>query len=503
MKHLALALFCIFLFAFTTASGAVTVQITVFCNGGVSYDSAVSVTGSNPTAWDAIKASDAGYTYTDYGGGFIFVESIAGCGGSWGPAFYANGEESSLGVSGYYISDGDQLQFIGPNNDGPTAGILYFAKVPGIVGKGESFKIKVMERSAYSYGGYDRPSSGAEVTVGNETYETGSNGYTEEITLDYDAYYCVAAEKGGYVATYYFSDIPYIQCGVGGPYICSVTVGGRRGTIKYDESSSISGDGFSSIRSVYVNSGLQHPRRSTKVYQKGSGNYSVEKIIKQRQSGIDLSESSELNYSPSEFDVNGRTLSYRSKYEDSIYQQNYLKAAESSEVFRQLDFLNKVSLYNNTRAINFTSIADFQGTAELSSRTFEEDAFMNLTTKARPVEEMFEEYTGSFQIFQRGLLPMNENDDVDCEEDCEIECMKHCVEDLGFSEDYCLGNCTDYCDDYCISDEEDYDLLPCCDGGWANMTKADKIGHSAEGIFNCTSCRNAATPVLIGSKPKV
>lgn len=76
---------------------------------------------------------------------------------------------------------------------------------------------------------------------------------TKEITLNYDAYYCVAAEKGGYVATYYFSDIPSIQCGIGGPYICSVTMGGgRRGIIKYDESSSVYGNGFSSVRSVYV-----------------------------------------------------------------------------------------------------------------------------------------------------------------------------------------------------------------------------------------------------------
>jgi|GEM_PF-1822943 len=505
MKHLALALFCILLSAIATASGAATVQITVFCNGGISYDNAVTVSGSNPTAWNAIKASGIGVftnppnpSDTDP---WIFITSIDGCGGSWGPAFYVNGEESSLGVSGYYISDGDQLQFIGPNNDGPTAGILYLAKIPSTVGKGESFRIKVMERSAYSYGGYDRPSSGAEVTVGNETYQTGSDGYTEEITLNYDAYYCVAAEKGGYVATYYFSDIPYIQCGVGGPFICSVSVGGRKGIIKYDESSSISGDGFSSSRSVYVNSGTKYPKRSTKVYQKGSGNYTVEKIVKQRPSGIDLGQSSELKHSQTTFKAYNQTLGYDSKYEDSIYQQNYHKATESSEVFRQLDFLNKLSLYNNTRGINYTSIADFQGTAELSSRTFEEDAFMNWTKKAQPKEEIFEEYTGTFQIFLRGILPMDEYDEIDCEEECENNCMKHCMEDLDFSEEYCLDNCTDYCDEQCISDDEYYELLPCCYGGWENMTKADQIGHSAEGIFNCASCRNAMAPVSLGNKP--
>jgi len=55
MRHLALALFCASLFAFIAISGAVTVQITVFCNGGIVYDNAVTAAGSNPTAWDAIK----------------------------------------------------------------------------------------------------------------------------------------------------------------------------------------------------------------------------------------------------------------------------------------------------------------------------------------------------------------------------------------------------------------------------------------------------------------
>lgn len=497
MKYLALALFCIFLSALATASGAVTVQITVFCNGGVVYDNAVTVSGSNPTAWAAIKASDVDVATdprnpsdTDP---WIFIKSIEGCGGSWGPAFYVNGEESSIGVSGYHISDGDQLQFIGPNNGGPTAGILYFAKIPSNVGNGESFRVKVMEKSAYAYGGYNRPSSGAEVTIGNETYETGSDGYTEDITLNYDAYYCVVAEKDGYVATYYFSDIPYIQCGAGGAYICSATVSGRKGIIKYDESSSIRGEGFSSSRSVFVNSGSQYPKRSTKVSQKGSGNYSVEKIIKQRPSGIDLGESSELEHRQTTFKAYNRSISYDSKFEDSICQQNHQKATESSEVFRQLDSLKKVSLYNNTRGINYTSMADFQGTALLSSRTYDEDAYSIGISKAKPKEEILEEYTGTFQIFLKGILPMDEYDNFDCEEECKYDCMEHCTEDLGFSEEYCLNNCTDYCDEHCMSDEEEYELLPCCYGGWENMTKADKIGHSAEGIFNCSSCKAAAS----------
>ncbi len=500
-----MALFCVLLLALTTVSGAVTVQITVFCNGGVVYDSAVTVTKPNPTAWDAIKASDAGYDFQDYGGGFVFVKSIAGCGGSWGPAFYVNGGESGEGVSGYQIEDGDQLQFIGPNNGGPTAGILYLAHYPSVVSKGEGFRIKVMEKSAYSYGGYDRPSSGAEVTVGNDTFQTGSDGYTEEITLNYDAYYCVAAEKGGYVATYYFDEIAYIQCGIGGPSICSVAGFGssRGGIVKYDETSSIQGEGFCACRSVFENSRGQYPSRSTTVSQKGSGSYNTEKIIKQRPSGIDLSESSELKYNPVEFEAYNRNLSYKSKYEDSIFQKNYQKASEYSERYRQLDYLKKISLYNNTMGINFTHMADFQGTAELSARTFERDAFMNWTQKARPKEELYGKYIGNFQLFQRGLIPMDLNDNVDCEEECNLKCMNHCMEDLGFDETYCSDNCTEYCDEYCPSDEEIYELLPCCSGGWLNMTKVDREGHSAEGVFDCSSCRNGATPVSIGQKPNV
>ncbi len=484
-----MALFCIFLFAFITTSAAVTVQITVFCNGGVIYDNAVTVTKPNPTAWDAIKASDA-CDDDELEGGWK-LNSIAGCDGNWGPAFYVNGGMSDSGVADYQIEDGDQLQFIGPNNNGPTAKILYLDMIPDVVDKGEAFRIKVMEKSAYDY--YEHvPSSGAEVTVGNDTFQTGSDGYTEEISLNYDAFYCVAAEKGGYVATYYFDEIPYIQCGIGGPYICSVAGLGssRRGIVKYDETSSISGDGFCSCRSVFENSRGQYPSRSTKVSQKGSGSYSTEKVIKQRPSGIDLSESSELTYNPIMFEAYNRNLSYKSKYEDSISQKNYQKAAESSERYSQLDYLKKVSLYNNTLGINFTFMADFQGTAELSARSFERDAFMNWSNKARPKEELFEEYTGNFQLFQRGFIPMNLNDQVDCEEECQQKCMKHCMEDLGFDETYCEENCTEYCDEYCISDEEDYELLPCCSGGWLNMTKVDRNEHSAKCIFDCPSCRN-------------
>jgi hypothetical protein len=327
--------------------------------------------------------------------------------------------------------------------------------------------------------------------------------------LDYDAYYCVGAEKSGYISTYanYFGSIDYIQVGKGGPSFCAITGEGlsgssRYGIIKYDESSSIIGDGFSSIRSIFQNRGYD-PKRSTKVYQKGSGSYNVEKMIKQRPSGIDLSESSELAHNPTYFEAYNRMLGYDTKYEDSIYQKNYLKATQSSERYHGLDFLNKTSLYNNSRGINFTFMADFQGTAELSARTFEDNVQTDWPKKAKPKEELFGEYVGNFQIFQRGYLPLSEGYELDCEEECLLNCSKHCMEDLGYSEEYCAENCTEYCEDYCPSDAEDYELLPCCDGGWQNMTKLDRIGHSADGIFDCSCSRNAVNPILIGQRIKV
>jgi hypothetical protein len=33
---------------------------------------------------------------------------------------------------------------------------------------------------------------------------------------------------------------------------------------------------------------------------------------------------------------------------------------------------------------------------------------------------------------------------------------------------------------------EDDKWLPCCSDGWAGMTPRDKIGHSAESVFDCT-----------------
>ena len=493
MRYLGLMIFCTLIFLFATVAGAVTVQITVFCDGDIIYDNAATTTGS--TAWDAIKASGEGPDQLE--GGWKLT-SMAGCDGSWGPAFYINGEMSNLGVADCPISDGDQLIFIGPNNNGPTAKILYLGYVPDVVDKNESFRIKVMEKCAYDY--YDHePSAGAEVTVGNDTYQTGSDGWTEEITLDYDGFYCVGADKDGYISTYapYFGSVPYVQVGEGGDSYCAITgegaSGRRHNIVKYDESSSVSGEGFSSTRSTFENRG-NTPSRFTKVYQQGSGSYDVERIVKHRPSGIDLSESSQLAYAPTSFQAYNRTLSYNSKYEDSIYQKNYRKTTQSSERYFGLDSLNKTSLYNNSRGINFTFLAGFQGTAELSARTFVKDAFTNWSHKSQIEEEIFGKYVGSYQIFQRGSLPFRESE-LDCEEECQLECMRHCVDDLGNSESYCAENCTDVCDEYCENssdEEEDFELLPCCEGGWKNLTKVDRSEHSAQCIFNCDSCNKSA-----------
>ncbi len=495
MRHLALMVFCA-LFFVTIVSSAVTVQITVFCDGDIVYDNAVTVNKPKPTAYDAlVEMGDA--DLEPWGSLGYYVKSVAGCGGEYGPAFYINGAESPTGISETSIGDGDQLIFVGPNSASHYSGFLYLADFPNDVEKDEPFRIKVKEKGVWDT--FDRDSSGAVVTVGNDTYQTGSDGWTEEISLDYDGFYCVGADKSGYISTYalYFGSMDYIQVGAGGPTFCALTGEGGGGKsyaiIKYDESSSVSGEGFSSTRSTFENRG-RTPSRSTKLYQKGSGSYNTEKIIKHRPSGIDLAESSQLAHAPTTFKAYRQDFSYESKYEDSIYQKNYRKTTQSSERYRDLDYINKTSLYNNSRGINFTFAADFKGTAELSARTLVEEALTNWSNKGQMEEEIFGQYTGSFQIFQRGLLPFREGE-LDCEEECQLECMRHCIDDLAFSEEYCSENCTEVCEKSCENSSEDveeFELLPCCDGGWKNLTRVDKDEHSAECIFDCETCKKAA-----------
>ncbi len=389
-------------------SNAVDVQITVFCNGDPVYDNGVSVGGASPTALDAIKASGVSYTGFDSSYGY-YLTSIAGCGGDWGPSFMVNGAPSPLGVSGYQVSDGDHLIFLGPNSASGAAKYLFLADVPDHVEKDGEFRVRVMEQDGYGFTPA-APSTGAEVDVGNNSVETDGNGYTPEMTLDLDAFFCVAATKSGCVASYYFSSPPYIQCGVGGPYICSIQgISGKKakGNIKYDESSSVSGVGFSSCRSHFENNfGGALPARSTDLYQQGSGSYSSEKTVRMRPSGIDMAESTEMRYGPTKAQAYSRPLNYASKYEDSTSQKNYNKGAFFDEKYSNLDYLKRQNLYNNSGKINFSLESDFHGSAELQSLTQDKNAYLQGNKKSGIVsEEFLDTFIGDFQISMRGVVP--------------------------------------------------------------------------------------------------
>jgi hypothetical protein len=444
-------------------SGEVSVQIAVFCGGSQVYDSGVSVGGANPTALDAIKASGISYSGIPSSYGY-YLSSIAGCGGDWGPSFMINGEASPLGVSGYHISDGDQLIFLGPNSASSEAKYLFLTNVPSAVGKGEEFRVRVMEEDGYGFMPAS-PSAGAEVSFGNYTVTTDSNGFTPEIYLDQDAFYCIHATKSGCVASYYLGGLSWIQCGAGGPYICSVTGEGvinTKGNINYDETSSVSGVGFSSCRSHFENNfGSAFPARSSDIRQKGSGSYNAEKVVKQRPSGIDINESVDLKYEPTTSKAYSRPLNYASRYEDSISQRNYPKGAFFDEKYSNLDYLKRQSSYNNSWKINLSLESDFHGTAQLHARSIDPDASIAGLAGYKKDgilrEEFLDTYIGSFKILRREVIPLvNETY-------------------------YDYGNET--------NETEEYDALPCCSSGWTDLNAADdRRDHYAEGVFGCPSC---------------
>ncbi len=464
-KNTSASLIFLIILILIPTSTAISVQIIVFCSGSPVFNNGVSVSGSNPTALDAIKAS--GVSFTGYSSAWgYYLNSIAGCGGEWGPAFMVNGAASPLGVSGYEISDGDQLIFLGPNSASSSAKYLILENVPDQVEKGEAFRIRVMEQDGYGFAP-ETPSSRAEVSVGNITVTTDSNGFTPDIALNQDAYFCVAATKSGYVPSYYFAELPYIQCGDGGLYICSVTGEGlAKGNIYYDEVSSINGQGFSRSRCYFENPIGEQPARSAKVSQKGSGEYNVEKMVKQRPGKIDIGESSELKYSPTAFNAYDRPLGYASKYEDSISQKNYQKGSILEETYLHLDYINKDSAYNNSDTISFSSQSDFTGLAELRARDFNESTSVNM--KKDPDEESYATYIGSFQVFWRGTLPITV--EAEEEEDCEEACQKKCEVNCTNCEDYCEDQCVEYCFN---QSTDEYVLLPCCDYGPIEKTTWD------------------------------
>lgn len=443
-------------------SGEVSVQITVFCSGSPVWDNAVSVGGASPTALDAIKAS--GVSYSGYPSSFgYYLISIAGCGGDWGPSFMVNGAASDLGVSGYHISDGDQLIFLGPNSASSEAKYLFLTNVPNAVGKEKVFRVRVMEQDGYGFMPAT-PSAGAEVSVGNNTVTTDGDGFTPDISLDLDAFYCVHATKSGCVDSYYFGGLPWIQCGAGGPYICSVTGEGinPKGNIKYDERSSVSGVGFSSCRSHFENQfGGLFPARTSDIRQKGSGSYNAEKVVKQRPSGIDINESIDMKYAPTASKAYSRPLNYASKYGDFTSQKNYPKGAFFEEKYSNLDYLKRQSLYNNSGKINLSLESDFQGTAQMHARAIDPGTFLNglaaHENNGSLKEESLETYVGNFKILRRQTVPLvNETIDYDYENE--------------------------------TNETEEYDALPCCSGGWTDMNAADRRDHSAEGVFGCPSC---------------
>jgi hypothetical protein len=321
-----------------------------------------------------------------------------------------------------------------------------------------------MEQDGYGFVPAN-PSVGAEVCVGNNTVTTDGNGYTDEIYLDQNAFYCVHATKSGCVASYYFGGLPWIQCGAGGDYICSVTGEGvnPKGIINYDEKSSVSGVGFSSCRSHFENNfGGLFPARTSDLQQKGSGIYHAEKVVKQRPSGIDINESIDMKYEPTASKAYSRPLNYASKYEDFTSQENYPKGALFEEKYSNLDYLKRQSLYNNSGKINLSLELDFQGTAELHARAIDPDASIaGLAASEKSGilrEEFLDTYIGNFKILRRQSVPLtNETIDYDYENETN-------------------------------ETEEEYDALPCCSSGWTDLNAAERRDHSAEGVFGCSSC---------------
>lgn len=483
------------------SAAAASVQLQVFGNGNLVFSTTVDVPDGS-TAHDVLLASGAPYEYTDWGSWGIFVDSIAGVGGY--PAFFVNGASCGSGVSDYVVSSGDKLTFIGPN-DVNTAGILYIKTYPNIVGKGEKFRVCVWEKPAYDYlmGGLwpNRPSSGATVTVGGEKYTTGSDGCTEEISFDLDAYYCVYAEKPGYVASPYLGGLPLIQVGIGGDVICDWAGGGL--IPDYDEQSSITGTGFTRCYNRFVT-----PTRETKFAQGGSGVYNTDKVVNYGAAGIDFNESADLTHAETSFKVyRNRDVSYRSKYEDQIRNKNYGEGALFNERYYYLDYINKDSAYNNSGYINYSLESDFQGSAEFKAQTvsYQEVALHRKNASDREEKmEILQGYSGSFKVMMKGRVPLTgaykpvndtseESSDDDCNETTSyLSCCLEGIDDPSILEgEYWNPGISE-----CIIDEEtiavqvlaptsDEDLVPTCTGKSYLPCDDSRIELAADYLLSC------------------
>ena len=195
-----------------------TVTIHVLGNGNPLFSREVDV-GSvgfekngydieNPTALGALEVTGVSYTLGDpWGMGSPAVTDLAGFGM---PVYVVNGASPNVGLDQYFLSDGDWITVSAPYT-------VYSLKMtaPAQVFAGELFKIKVeSEEYDASFNLVTVPQQGATVTVGSQTYTTGADGYTPEITLIRAGEYKVRADKLGYISTYYLTPGGYqfINC---------------------------------------------------------------------------------------------------------------------------------------------------------------------------------------------------------------------------------------------------------------------------------------------------
>ncbi|MDF0589879.1 prenyltransferase/squalene oxidase repeat-containing protein [Candidatus Methanocrinis natronophilus] len=181
-------------------SGEVEVKPLGFEKDGYDID--------NPTALGALEVTGVSYTLGDpWGMGSPAVTDLAGFGM---PVYFVNGASPNVGLDQYFLSDGDWITVTAPYTVYPLK-----MTAPTEVIAGERFKIKVeTEEYDASWNLVTVAQQGATVTVGSQTYTTGADGYTPEITLTRAGEYKVRADKAGYISTYYLTPGGYqfINC---------------------------------------------------------------------------------------------------------------------------------------------------------------------------------------------------------------------------------------------------------------------------------------------------
>jgi len=175
-------------------SGEVEVPTADFGKDGFEVD--------NPTAMGALELTGISYSLSSWSWG-LFVSDVAGYGS---PSFYANGAQAPVGLDQYYLSDGDCIVVSAPYDVYPL-----FMDAPTDVVVGEKFKVKVeSEEYDINWNLVRVPAKYATVIVGTTAYTTGTDGYTDNITLSQAGEYEAKAEKPGYIGTSYLSCSPHI-----------------------------------------------------------------------------------------------------------------------------------------------------------------------------------------------------------------------------------------------------------------------------------------------------